>query len=62
MKLRQAADVKTSDEARSLAIDWQAWASKANLSYSELAEWQALFISLALKYELEEEFKENGII
>jgi hypothetical protein len=32
------------------------------LSYGELAEWQAYFSELADKFDLVEEFKENGII
>ena len=54
--------LKNKDEARQIAIKWQNWASKRNLSYGELAEWQAYFISLARKFHLVREFKENAII
>lgn len=59
----EARTITTAEEARQYAIDWQSWTSeKQNLSYSELAEWQAIFSELAKKYNLKEEFKENGII
>ena len=54
--------LKNKDEARQIAIKWQNWASKRNLSYGELAEWQGYFISLARKFHLVREFKENGIL
>ncbi len=54
--------IETAEEARQYAIDWQNWASEQNLSYSELAEWQAIFCELSEKFNLEDEFKENGII
>lgn len=53
---------KTKDEARQYAIDWQQWASNQSLSYSELAEWSAIFTELANKFDLVDEFQENGII
>lgn len=55
-------NITTADEARQYAIEWQASQSKGNISYSELAEWQAIFETLADKFDLTEEFKENGII
>lgn len=53
---------KTQDEARQYAIDWQNWASDQSLSYGELAEWGAIFSELGERFDLTEEFKENGII
>ena len=53
--------IKTKEEARQYAIDWQKWASEQNLSYGELAEWGDIFSILALKFNLQEEFRENGI-
>lgn len=53
---------KTQDEARQYAIDWQNWASEQSLSYGELAEWNAIFEEIAYKFNLLEEFNENGII
>lgn len=54
--------VSTADGARELAIDWQNWASEQSLSYGELADWQGLFIELGKKFNLTDEFEENGII
>jgi len=54
--------ITTQDEARQHAIDWQNWASEEDLSYEELVEWQAYFVMIARKFELVEEFQENGII
>ncbi len=54
-------DIKTRGEAIDEAIEFQNWASEQNLSYSELADWQARFEELAKRFDLEEEFKENGV-
>lgn len=54
--------VKTAGEATDLAIDWQNWQAEQSLSYGELAEWQAYFRTLARKFDLRDEFEENGII
>jgi hypothetical protein len=62
MTPQEVFQAKTQEEARQYAKDWQIWASERNLSYGELAEWQAVFAELANKYDLVEEFKENAII
>lgn len=54
--------ITTQDEARDYAIEWQQWSSDQNLSYGELGEWYDIFQELATRFDLEEEFKENGII
>ncbi len=54
--------ITTQEEARQYAIDWQNWASEQNLSYGEMADWASYFQNLAEKFNLIEEFKENGII
>jgi len=54
--------VNTQDEARQEAIDWQHWMSNQNLSYAEMADWAEYFEGLADKFDLREEFEENGII
>lgn len=54
--------IKTKEEAIQYAIDYQNWASEQNLSYGEMNEWYQIFMVLAEKYNLGEEFKENGII
>lgn len=52
----------TQAEARQYAIDWQQWASEQNLSLGELIEWQGVFNTIAQKFDLQDEFIENGII
>ena len=52
----------TREQARQYAINWQHWASTQELSYGELVEWQDYFTKVADKFDLQEEFKENGII
>ena len=53
---------KSQDEARQYAIDWQTWQSERSMSYGEVAEWNDIFVELAFKFDLFDEFKENGII
>lgn len=36
--------------------------SEQNLSYGELADWRGYFETLAEKFDLTEEFSENGVI
>lgn len=54
--------INNKGEAIETAIKWQKWASKRNLSYGELSQWQGFFERLAKKFKLQKEFKENGII
>jgi hypothetical protein len=54
--------LKTADEARQYAIDWQQWQAEQSLSYMELAHWQEYWNTIACQFNLTEEFKENGII
>lgn len=53
---------KTKEEARMYAIEWSNWVGEQSLSYGELAEWGDIFTELAERFDLTEEFKENGII
>lgn len=62
MKLKKLDKVKSKEEARQIAIDWQFWASNKSLSYSELATYGHYFEKLGRKFHLIKEFKENGII
>ena len=55
-------NVTSKGEAEQLAIDWQKASSKQNTSYFELTMFQDYFERLAKKFDLTEEFKENGII
>lgn len=54
--------IETAEDAREYAIEWCHWASEENLSYEDVAEWQAYFETLAEKFDLTDEFRENGII
>jgi len=54
--------IKTEEEARQYAIDWQQWQANQSLSYGEMLEWQTIFKDLAKRFDLVDEFKENGII
>jgi len=53
---------KTKEKATQYAIDWQQWQSEQDLSLSELIEWKNLFETISSKYDLLDEFIENGII
>ena len=54
--------IKTKEDARSLAIDWQNWVSTQSLSYGEMFEYENFFRNLGEQFNLTEEFIENGII
>lgn len=59
----QVSEITQADTARAIAIDWQHNFAEQNYSYEDLANWSAYFTLLVDKFpELEEEFKENGII
>ena len=62
MKRKSISEVKNKGEARQIAIDWQNWASNKDLSYGELIHFQNKLSKMAEKFDLVEEFKENGII
>ena len=55
-------DVKSQEQARQLAIDWQRWQAEERLSWGELLDWYAYFTSLGEAWELTEKFNEEGII
>ncbi len=54
--------VNSKHEAIQLAMDWQNWQADQSLSYGELAEWSARFVMLGRKFNLLDEFEENGIV
>jgi hypothetical protein len=54
--------LKTKEDARQYAIDYQKWTSKKSLSYSEVAQYQCLLETIGRKFNLLREFKENGIL
>jgi hypothetical protein len=55
-------NIKTKEQARTKAIDWQRWMTKQSLSYGEMAQWQGYFEKLAKRFNLLNEFRENGIL
>jgi len=54
--------IKTKEQARQYGIDFQNWVSDKNLSYGEIFHFQNKLQKIAEKFDLVEEFKENGII
>jgi hypothetical protein len=62
MKMIAISKVTSSDQARELAIDWQVWSAEQAMSYDELWGWQQYFTKLADRFNLRDEFVENGII
>lgn len=55
-------NVNTKDDAREYAIFLQDWISKHKLSWQEILDLQNDLTILAKKFDLVEEFKENGMI
>lgn len=55
-------EIKTQEEARDFAIAWQHDFENQNYDYMDLAEWGAFFEDLGKRFDLLEEFTENGII
>lgn len=54
--------IKTKEHARQYGIDFQSWASDKDLSYDELIHFKNKLSKIAEKFDLVEEFQENGII
>lgn len=61
-KLPALEQIASAEEARDLAIDWQKFAAEQSLSYGELAQYALYFETLAEKFNLTAEFRENAII
>jgi hypothetical protein len=55
-------EVESAGEARDIAIAWQHSMSEQSMSWGEVAEYQDYFETLANKFDLVDEFRENGII
>lgn len=55
-------EVADADEAQQIALDWQNWQSEQSLSYSELLDFAEYFGKLGERFNLKDEFNENGII
>jgi hypothetical protein len=58
----QKRNIYTKEQAEEYAKDFQRYAGDVDLSYGELAEWGEIFEELAERFDLTDEFKENGII
>lgn len=54
--------VKLAQHAKDIAIEFQLWQADQNLSYGEIAYYQNYFLALANKFDLTDEFRENGLI
>ena len=54
-------NIKTKEKAQSFAIEWQQRTSEQRLSYKELHNWKVYFEELGKRFDLTEEFIENGI-
>ena len=62
MRYFHTGTIESQDEARQLAIDWQNWQADQALSLAELSDMHEYFVALGKRYNLTDEFKENGII
>ena len=60
--IKQLKSVKNEGHAQSVAVDYQHWAREQDLSYAELGIFQCLLEAIGEKFNLTEEFRENGII
>jgi hypothetical protein len=62
MNPQDAKKITTRDDARQFAIDWHHWQSTEVLYLSEMCRWYDALTELANKFDLVDEFTENGII
>lgn len=62
MKAPALQEVKSADEARNIAIDWSNKNGDEPMSWADTVEWMDYFDELAHKFNLTDEFKENGLI
>lgn len=62
MDIEKVKKSQTKNEARDNAIEWQHQQNNQSLSWLEAAEWAQVFSDLADKFDLVDEFQENGII
>ena len=63
MTIPPVESVTTKEQAKELAIDWQHWQNDQSLSWLESSQWSDFFSQLVEKFpDLNDEFKENGIL
>lgn len=55
-------NIKTREQARDFAIEWQHTTMQESMTLAEVCDWHNTFEELAAKFDLTDEFKENGII
>jgi len=57
-------NIKTRDKAIEYAIEWQRKFAESDMGtdWKELCDWTEKFTALAEKFDLTEEFEENGIL
>lgn len=60
MKITEFPEDKSA--AREAAFTWQHEFDETTMSWGELADWQAWFTELGERFDLTDEFTENGII
>jgi hypothetical protein len=60
--LPEPSDVKDAAQATDIAQQWQNWQAEQSMSWGEVAAWADWFRELAKRFDLTDEFKENGII
>lgn len=61
MQIPSIDSVPSREHAHSLAVEWQDWQSKQNLSWFDVMQWGDFFTEVGQKFDLLNEFKENGI-
>jgi len=54
--------IATAWQARDAAIHWQHNIADQPMSWSEVAEWGEFFAQLGERFDLTDEFRENGVI
>ena len=62
IKLPKTDHVRSAEQARDLAIEWQSWQAGHDLSYGEVVYYQNYFEALATRFNLTHEFLENGVL
>lgn len=62
MQIEKVKLASTPEEARDFAIAWQLDFENQNYDTMDLCNWASVFEELGKRFDLTDEFKENGII
>lgn len=68
MDIEKVKQAQTQEEARQFAVEWQTtWQDEnpmewGSVDWKTISEWSQVFAELANRFDLMEEFLENGII